>query len=66
MIGKTKMSDYQISTTRKKNDDSRASEINLFIEDISMSSKVDTFHFVVVSLKVPTFPCPSVTNFPFL
>ena len=29
MTGKTKMSDYQISTTRKKNNDSRASEINL-------------------------------------
>ena len=51
---------------KKKNDDCRASEINLFIEDISMSSKVDTCHFVVVSLKVSTFPCPSVTNFPFL
>ena len=57
----------QISTRRKKKDDSQASEINpFFIDDISMSrlSKVDYFPFVVFSLNVAAFSCPSVTDFP--
>ena len=51
---------------QEKKVDSRASEINFFIDDISILglSKVELFPFVFVSLKNSVFSCPSVTDFP--
>ena len=57
---------YFNNQLQEKKVDSRASEINFFIDDISMSglSKVEPFPFVFVSLKNSVFPCLSVTDFP--
>ena len=53
---------YFNNQLQEKKVDSRASEINFFIDDISMSglSKVEPFPFVFVSLKNSVFPCLSV------
>ena len=55
---------FQQPTTRNIN----IQILIFFIDDFSVSgiSKVDPFLFLFVSLKVSAFPCPSVTDFPFL
>ena len=59
---------FQQPATRKKKWTLELQILIFFIDDFSVSglSKVDPFLFLFVSLKVSAFPCPSVTDFPFL